>query len=588
LVSPAAARRGSVRILRRVWRRHRWQVTVAAAAAGIVLGFIGVGQNDPAASIIDRVYGTLQLFFLAYAPVPGHGISVALQLGRFLAPVAVAYVGLQAVAALFVQQASELRIRALFRRHLVICGLGRAGLDFAIAFAADGTKVVAVDVEPSARAIDECKERAIPLLIGDASDRALLVKAGVGRARAVVVTCGDDNVNGDVALTLRASSRARPSPLQCFVHIGDDRLCASLEEAMLLSSDTASTRVEFFNVHRSGPQALLNAYARPTAGGRAPHLLIVGAGEVGTNLAVEAARRSHHGRAPGSPSMQVTLLSPDAEARVAALRIRYPALEAGCRVLAVVGDPADPDRPSFEATGRHNPIEGVTAAFVCTDDDSMALRAALQLRKQLTADVPIVVCTTRRASSVTELLDAAGSNLAPNVHSFAILEQVCTPEVVFNGRRETIARAFHADYADRQIAAGVDPEDGSVRPWDELAETLRQSNRDLAADIGRKLTAVGCGVELMIDWDTPLFEFTPAELDILAPLEHDRWWAERRRQGWTFGPTKDVAARRSPDLVPWAELSEPVREKDVDTIRLIPTVLATYAGVAVVRRGGPA
>jgi hypothetical protein len=558
---------------------------VVAAAAGIVLGFIGVGQNDPTSSIIDRVYATLQLFFLGYSPVPRHGISAALQLGRFLAPVAVAYVGLQAVAALFVQQASELRIRALFRHHLVVCGLGRAGLDFAIAFAATGTKVVAVDVDPSARAVDECKERAIPLLVGDASDRALLAKAGVGRARAIVVTCGDDNVNGDVALALRAGGRARPSPLQCFVHIGDDRLCASLEEAMLLSSDTASTRIEFFNVNRSGPQALLNTYGRPGADGLPPHLLIVGGGEVGTNLTVEAARRSHHQRSSGAPRMRVTLVSPDAEARVAALRSRYPALETGCRVEAAVGDPAEPGRSPLDRSGHHDAIGGVTAAFVCTDDDSVALRAALQLRKHLATTVPIVVCTTRRASSVTELLDAAGSNLAPNVHSFAILERVCTPEIVFNGLRETIARAFHADYADRQIAAGVDPHDASVRPWDELAETLRQSNRDLAADIGRKLNVVGAGVELMVDWDTPPFEFTADELAVLAPLEHDRWWAERRRQGWIYGPTKDVASRRHPDLVPWAELSEPVREKDVDTIRLIPTVLATYAGVAIVRRG---
>jgi hypothetical protein len=90
----------------------------------------------------------------------------------------------------------------------------------------------------------------------------------------------------------------------------------------------------------------------------------------------------------------------------------------------------------------------------------------------------------------------------------------------------------------------------------------------------------------MVDWDTPRLEFTQDELDILAPLEHQRWWDERRRQGWTHGPVKDVAARRHPDMVPWSELSEAVRKKDVDNIRLIPTVLATYAGVAIVRRGG--
>lgn len=43
---------------------------------------------------------------------------------------------------------------------------------------------------------------------------------------------------------------------------------------------------------------------------------------------------------------------------------------------------------------------------------------------------------------------------------------------------------------------------------------------------------------------------------------HEGWMAARRAEGWTFGSTKDFAAKTSPCLVPYDALPEAQRRKD--------------------------
>ena len=147
-------------------------------------------------------------------------------------------------------------------------------------------------------------------------------------------------------------------------------------------------------------------------------------------------------------------------------------------------------------------------------------------------------------------------------------------------RLEVLARGIHDSYRERRLATlGV--ADPSLADWDSLPETLRASNRDQAAHFVEKLKVIGCGV-VRSEGGGPAFTFTVAEVETLAKLEHDRWMAERRRQGWKPGPTRDPKARTTPYLVGWEALSEPVRDLDRDAVREIPMQLAR-AGYAVVR-----
>jgi hypothetical protein len=567
-----------------VWRRYRWQLTAAAAIAAVVLGFIGMTQFDPKTAVVDRLYGTVALFSFSFSAGAKTSLPVTLEIARLLAPLTVAYAGFQAIAAIFVQQWTEFRVQVLFRDHVVVCGLGWTGLRFAITFHDQGMQVVAIEKNPSATAVEECRRRGIPMLAGDATDRLTLSKAGTARARYLVAACGDDGANGDVALLVQTEATQRTRPIDCFVHISDDRLCALLEEAALLGATNELTHIEYFNVYRIGPRALLNAHGITDTSLGAPHFLVIGAGNFGLSLVVEAARRWHL-KAETLGPMQITLVAPDAAAQIDMLHAHYPALSRSCRLAATSGDLSDPDCPPLQLPP--GTASASTIAFVCMDDDAAGLRAAIRARRGLEGEIPIVVCTTNRASSVTELLSESGSNVLPNVWSFEVLERVCTPEVLLNGMSETMAQAFHAGYVASELAKGAegsDPSSPAMRPWEELAETFRRSNRDLAFDIGPKLRRINCAIETMADWDTPVFTFSAEELDLLARLEHDRWANDRRRDGWTYGPVRNNEKKIHPDLLPWDELSEAVKEKDRQAVRLIPGLLATYAGFSIVRR----
>ena len=121
-------------------------------------------------------------------------------------------------------------------------------------------------------------------------------------------------------------------------------------------------------------------------------------------------------------------------------------------------------------------------------------------------------------------------------------------------RIEALARAIHAGYRRHQREGGATPGPNAADvPWGLLAEAFRELNRNHAADITRKLAAVGCVAEPMgpaRPSSEPLFAFLPAEVELLAEMEHQRWSRERVSQGWTPGPERDDTARRTPYLVP--------------------------------------
>lgn len=83
----------------------------------------------------------------------------------------------------------------------------------------------------------------------------------------------------------------------------------------------------------------------------------------------------------------------------------------------------------------------------------------------------------------------------------------------------------------------------------------------------------------------------PASLDPLVEAlsrhSHDVWAAERIKRGWTFGPTRDDAAKTNPCLIPYKDLPE--QEKDMDRAMVLGVLKAVAAlGYEIRKRKGGA
>jgi hypothetical protein len=90
------------------------------------------------------------------------------------------------------------------------------------------------------------------------------------------------------------------------------------------------------------------------------------------------------------------------------------------------------------------------------------------------------------------------------------------------------------------------------------------------------LQAVGCSVRSSTDLDPSSFCFQPEEIEVLARMEHERWYQARIAQGWTYDPgQQDRDNKTHPALLPWDELPEPVKDIDRQAMGDLPALLAS-------------
>lgn len=576
---------------RRWWGNYRWLVSTVVVSAAVVLGFIGFGQHPggptyPELGFFERVYDTLLLFrFSTSAPPP---FSPALEVARWLALLSTAYVVVAGLRALFVEQWSQARARFGARNHMIVCGAGEMGRAVALDCVSRGIPTVVVDRSSLAVGVAPCRAAGIPVLTGDATDPIVLSRAQLRRARHLVAACGNDDVNIDIVMQAQALSAECHGRLRtCWANIDDDGLCQLLESSALAGPGEQGRSTEFFNLYRGSPAAVLDRYGESLGTAPAPHLVVVGDGQLGRNMVLEAARRwrsrllaKPESTSAPSPRLLVTVVATAASTMACDLECSEPALASLVELCPVDLDLARADAP-VATLARGGPPHAVV---VCLEDQASGLRAALKLRQLVEVTVPIVV-TTSVSSGVARLLERDNLPAMANIKAFDLEDEVSWGDLLLFGRLGTLARAIHNDYR-RRMAASAKPGSAAAMTWDELPEGYKAANRDQAADIARKLATVGCRMVQVPTLAPPPFSFTPAEVEQLAVMEHDRWAAERRGQGWSYGPVRDDSAKKHPALVPWAELDERLRDLDRDTVRNIPAFLAE-AGYAVVRPGSP-
>ena len=154
-----------------------------------------------------------------------------------------------------------------------------------------------------------------------------------------------------------------------------------------------------------------------------------------------------------------------------------------------------------------------------------------------------------------------------------VFERLVLRDVLLNASRETLAKAVHECYRSAQENE-KQSNDLAMQPWESLEEELRESNRQQADDIVAKLHRVNYGIMPMTAPDPAGVAFTDAEVETMAEMEHNRWMSERRIAGWTFDLQRDPAQKRTPYLVPYAELPEDAKNLDRSAVRAIPDVLA--------------
>jgi hypothetical protein len=163
----------------------------------------------------------------------------------------------------------------------------------------------------------------------------------------------------------------------------------------------------------------------------------------------------------------------------------------------------------------------------------------------------------------------------------AYLREACRAPVLLEGSGDEIARTIHDHYRDTIAAQGRDPDgEPAGQPWETLTNSYRQANRHQADHVWAKLAVSDCRAvpEDLVE----SFVMSPLQVEQLALIEHQRWAADRHLDGWRYGPVRDNRLKHHPQLIPYADLSEPMKDLDRFGVRGLPT-LAARLGLGIQR-----
>ena len=163
----------------------------------------------------------------------------------------------------------------------------------------------------------------------------------------------------------------------------------------------------------------------------------------------------------------------------------------------------------------------------------------------------------------------------------AYRREACNAALLLDGVGDELARSIHEHYCDTIAAQGRDLAlEPAGQPWERLATSYRQANRHQADHVWAKLAVTDC--RAVAEDLVEAFALSPLEVERLAMVEHDRWAADRYLDGWSYGPTRDNARKLHPQLIPYAELSEAMKDLDRFAVRGLPT-LAARLGLGIQR-----
>lgn len=228
-----------------------------------------------------------------------------------------------------------------------------------------------------------------------------------------------------------------------------------------------------------------------------------------------------------------------------------------------------------------------TGAYCAFDNAAHSLAAAVTLRDRgphiAGFNGPIFV----RLSGADSL-----QRLTPGIRfdtvvlvPFGAMKDITNAAEILSSDTDEAEKAWHNAYRTKLESKGK-PADA---PWEKLNEEFRMSNRRAVAHINAKLFEAGFDIRPWLAksrfWDElptlapgeKLFR-TQEEHARLAELEHERWNADRRMQGWIRGDKRVDALRIHTQMKPFGEVDPDTQQYDFLFIETLDKLLKRGRG----------
>ncbi len=557
-------------------KRHWWLLGLGAVAA-LLLGMAGFYEYaaDTPPHFLDLLYRALQLFTLESGDLK-HPIPVTLEIARWLAPFVTFFAAIKGILSLLHRESQTiLRLRNI-QQHAILCGLSSKGIHMAQELLDKGHRVIVIDRNAQHKNMSVLTNQGAIAIIGDAQDPEILARTKIETARYLFAVTGDDDSN--IAIINAAHNRItkqqnRDSTLDCYAHVTDQTTKVLFYNHPLFSKSKKQFNAQLFNLYDRGARLMFDQYAPDrnrsiyTIDDKQVTLLIFGLSQLAKSMIIHAALTGHYAN---GKKLAITIIDEHASHQVAELALSSPALDEILNITPIDSSLAELSSKRILKYLKQRP----DAIYIFSPVDVQAITLAQRLQHLLGDTAIPVVAGLLQTSSAAELLCKAHSLQSNSVRLFPLIDNTISLDQILSAQQDQAARLIHEMYCEDQISRGETTEsNSSLIPWDSLSEGMKDSNRGQADHLIIKLRAIGLTLENVINSPEHL-TFTEEQIQLLSEMEHRRWMAGKRLDGWrpTQGKKNDDL-KLNPLIVDFDLLPEDEKRKDVQTIITIPRLI---------------
>jgi len=552
-----------------------WLLLLLVIAA-IIFGLHG-WMEDEHLGFNDALYRTLSTLFGldTYQDLVEQKSGLSLNIARWCGLLAIIMAASKAVMHLLSERLTTWRAH-IRQKHLMIIGDNAFAEALASVASKDGRKVTWL----AASSIQK-NHKTKKLFIHEGKwNLDVAGQFGLARAKSVTIAISDDAKTIAIARQIR---KKYPDENKLIVHVSISALWLAMRFDEVKGVDgihlISAAQVAIRQTHRKHPPFLI---AKKWQHKRI-HSVIFGFGLYGEAVLIDTVLSC---LTTYLEKPCFTIIDPQAKAIKNNLDIKYPELYLSADIDFIQRDIEGLDHSLSEADLRsiiqQDPI---TASYICLSAEGNALSAGIKFQTLIMRngwDIgPIFVRLSTEGALPTT--DAGISHLEHGqLLSFGNLKSLIKDTGILNDDVDGLARTLHKAY---QSAAG--PEKAANVSWKDLGEDMRDSNRRVVTHIAAKLSSAGVDIEPWLKkWDQkPNSANLPRVEGILedealmvklAELEHERWMADRRINGWQYGKERDNDKRNHPDLVPYVQLSKDSQAYDLLMVQTLAEILAKY------------
>ena len=448
-------------------------------------------------------------------------------------------------------------------------------IDLAGAIASDRKVILVADeIDDFRRAI--LWENGIRVLNYTGNFTAMLTASGAAKANTLIALC-DDPLDNIAICRAALSPTLKNNNLQVRCLINPLRKKHLFNPEEYFEKDSL-VRLRIFNQAELLARKLFLEFPPDAAVAQSSdrvHIILLGLTAPSEALIRQAVKLGHYksGKHP-----KVTIVDSDIEKKLAQSSAHLTSFRKWIEIIQ-----CDSDLELLEAgkvKGLLSSNDAVTVAYICTNDEIINLRLAILFLEIMEKNVG----PKQIKSFKVVALDPPGGTVlsdfylygkhAGKFHTFSLVgkdknaKKSFLVESLLSDLDDTVSRSLHQSYVEKDLQMLKDNPDHKVHPnsvpWDQLPENIRDANRSVADHFEIKLRAVGC--KMVAKEIGKEAQLNTTEIELLAFMEHQRWWADRSINGWKFAKTRDDQNRLHPNMLPYDELSEADKQKDRDSV----------------------